>query len=104
MAPLLAAPSKAVPPPEILLVGTGSLDFQACLVPVPGACLVGGGAATPLCSGVPVNLSAVEGVRECLPGAETETVVLAMSFLFVKDIEFSKSFVKARVSKSVARV
>ena len=48
VAPLLAAPLLAVPSPEIFLVGTGSLDFQACLVPVPGACLVGEGTATPL--------------------------------------------------------
>ena len=81
VAPLLAAPLPAVPPPEILLLGTGSLDFQACMVPVPKTCLMGGGAATPLCSGVPANLSAVERVREYLPGAQAEAVVFAMSFV-----------------------
>ena len=79
VAPRLAAPLLAVPPPEVLLIGTGSLDFQAGLVPVPRACLVGGGAATPLFAGFPASLSAVGGVRECLPEATAETVVLAMS-------------------------
>ena len=84
VAPSIAVPLLAVPPPRVLLTGTGSLDFQACWVPVPRTCVWGGGtAATPLCSRVPTNLLAVGGMRECLPVAATETVVGAMS-LFVE--------------------
>ena len=53
VAPTLAVPLLAEPTPGILLVGKGSLE------PAPEACLVGGGPATSLFSGVPVSLSAV---------------------------------------------
>ena len=84
VAPKLVVPLPAAPPPEVFLVGTGSLDFQAALVPVPRACLMGGGAAAPPFSEVPANLSAAERWKECLPVvatvAETAIVVLGMSF------------------------
>ena len=92
VAPLTAVPSLAVPPPWILLTGTGSLDFQACLVPVPQTCPGGGGTATPPCSGVPANLLAVGRERECLPVAATAIVVGAMSILLRSSRKFFSKF------------
>lgn len=80
VAPRLAVPLLAVPPPEVFLMGTGSLDFQAVLVPVPKSCLVDGGTATPLFPGVPASLLAVGGGTECLPALRI-AVVFAMSFV-----------------------
>ena len=82
VAPRLAAPFLAAPPPEVFLMGTGSLDFHAAWVPVPRVCLAGGAAATPPLPAVPANLSAEGGVTECLPvvAAEIEAVFLAMLF------------------------
>ena len=59
----LAVPSPAAPP-KFFLMGTGSLDFQAPLTPVPRTCLVGGAATPPW---VPANTLAVAGGEGCLP-------------------------------------
>ena len=76
----LAVPSRVAPPPEVFLMGTGSLDFQASLAPVPRTCLVGGAATPPW---VPANTSAVAGGDGCLPlmaaAAAIKKVVCAMS-------------------------
>ena len=80
-------------------MGTGSLDCQAPLAPVPRTCLVGGAATPPR---VPANTSAVAGGKECLPlvaaaaAAAIKNVVCAMSSSCFEQ-SFLKGFSRSKV-------
>ena len=79
-------------------MGTGSLDFQAALVPVPRSLQVGGGAATSLAPEVaPVHLSAAGVAKECLPVVTAMTLCLVKYNLWYFEQEFNNSL--ARILK-----
>ena len=88
-----AFPSRVAPPPEVFLMGTGSLDFQAPLAPVPRTCLVGGAATPPW---VPANTSAVAGGDGCLPLMAAAAVAAAIKKVVCAMCSscFEQSFIK----------